>query len=570
MHKNNLLYLFFAAIFGVLLTFGFSPYDNVLCVGISIVGLLYILEKNIINIYYKYISEDLLVTKKSIIKVIILRSFIIGFIYGIFHFSTSLYWISYSLTIDMDMFAWLIPLAIMGIPLVLSPFIGLMTVLVSLIIYKIYYTNEGKKNDTEYIINIKFVNIGYNSLQALFLSLSFATIWLICEYIRSYLILPFPWQLLGYASAYSLAFMQIASVVFVYGLSFIIAFSCCAIYTRNCYVISGTMFLIMCIVIWGNVVLNEESYIEKDVNNSKAINIRVIQGNNKEHAFNDINKKIKGFINNIETSNIKNTDNVDYIIWAESGFPFPLILSNDKDYNEIIYTNNPTITLEALEYLKNNILIYNKRLITGIDIYIKDEKRFFNSIAMFNFNNKNHNRNHNRKHNKDDKDISQIYNKRILVPFGEYIPWRNILGFLPIVATMGDVDFGVGDYRQSNIKLSKDNNIDNNKDIEIYAAPYICYEIAFPYPFAKDNIENADVIINITNDIWFGDSIGPYQHAAMARMRAIEYKKPLIRIANTGISMYIDEKGRVIKKIDLYKNGYFDVKIFKYDKINTK
>ena len=94
---------------------------------------------------------------------------------------------------------------------------------------------------------------------------------------------------------------------------------------------------------------------------------------------------------------------------------------------------------------------------------------------------------------------------------------------------------------------------------EIRLAPFICYEIIFPKPFAKDNAVDADILLNVTNDAWFGKSIGPYQHLAMARMRAVEYGKPVIRAANSGISAYIDKFGRVIQKIELNKDGFFDI-----------
>lgn len=88
-------------------------------------------------------------------------------------------------------------------------------------------------------------------------------------------------------------------------------------------------------------------------------------------------------------------------------------------------------------------------------------------------------------------------------------------------------------------------------------SPLICYEIIFPWKVINQN-NRPDFMINITNDAWFGNSSGPYQHLDMARMRAIENQMPVIRVANTGITAIIDRKGRIAKKIDLNDEGRLD------------
>jgi len=80
--------------------------------------------------------------------------------------------------------------------------------------------------------------------------------------------------------------------------------------------------------------------------------------------------------------------------------------------------------------------------------------------------------------------------------------------------------------------------------------PLICYEIIFPSEMT-DDIYKSDAILNVTNDAWFGDTPGPYQHLQQARVRAVEYGLPLIRSANTGISVVVDAHGRIISGIDL-------------------
>ena len=135
------------------------------------------------------------------------------------------------------------------------------------------------------------------------------------------------------------------------------------------------------------------------------------------------------------------------------------------------------------------------------------------------------------------------------MPFGEYIPFSDFIPFITKI-TNGGIDFSSGD---------------KNKIIKtpyFSFTPLICYEVSFSdslLSIAKD--PNLNLIINLTNDAWFGNSSGPYQHFDMAKMRAIEYGTPLVRAANTGISVAFDALGRVIAKIDLNQEGVVDIDI---------
>ncbi len=135
----------------------------------------------------------------------------------------------------------------------------------------------------------------------------------------------------------------------------------------------------------------------------------------------------------------------------------------------------------------------------------------------------------------------QPYHKIKLVPFSEAIPFE---GKFPILSrvNLGEADF----QRGSEATIF---NVEGN----IKAAPFICYEIIYP-GFVQNRVKKgADLIVAITNDGWFGKSSGPFHHAAMARMRAVENGLPLVRSANSGISMIVDQYGRVLKKTGLYE-----------------
>lgn len=138
----------------------------------------------------------------------------------------------------------------------------------------------------------------------------------------------------------------------------------------------------------------------------------------------------------------------------------------------------------------------------------------------------------------------EYYDKIKLVPFGEFIPFKNILNFLKV--TPGSTDFTSG-LKENNIKLNS-----NNKSIVI--EPSICFESIFQtFSFNKMNL-----FINITNDAWFGRTTGPSQHLAATVFRSVEKGVPLIRSANSGISVIINKEGKILKSQELNSTGYLE------------
>lgn len=134
-----------------------------------------------------------------------------------------------------------------------------------------------------------------------------------------------------------------------------------------------------------------------------------------------------------------------------------------------------------------------------------------------------------------------IYHKQRLVPFGEYVPLENwIRGLLPFF-NLDMSSFLKGDPDQALLKVGKD-------DALYLIAPYICYEIAYP-ELVADMAKQADMLVTVSNDAWFGDSLGPKQHMALAQMRALETGRYLLRATNTGITALVDHKGRILSRL---------------------
>ena len=222
----------------------------------------------------------------------------------------------------------------------------------------------------------------------------------------------------------------------------------------------------------------------------------IIEINQLVNPINSLNKK------NIEEKIKKliNDSKSDYIIFAENNFPY------------LIDKNN----LDTL----NTFIKDNKKVIIGATT-IKDGD-YYNSFFLL------------------EKNKIQTFDKQILVPFGEFLPFRKYLNFMEIIS--GSTDYQKGDAER--IITTSDN---------LKILPIICYEILFEKIFNNINKKEIDILVNITNDSWFGTRSGPYQHFYISRLKALVANKSLLRVSNNGISAIIDNNGKIIKSSKLNK-----------------
>ena len=237
----------------------------------------------------------------------------------------------------------------------------------------------------------------------------------------------------------------------------------------------------------------------------------------------------------------------------EQGIIEELINLSEPDMNtpaifvwpEGVLTSTSVKDIKKYERLINTNFSDNHLLIIGLnDISSVDEIKIYNSLALFNNN----------------LDLIDIYYKNNLVPFGEFLPFKNFLS-----------NFGLKNITNNYYSFSKGNerkviNLNDNK-FNLSFLPLICYEIIYSGRLKKNN--NFDIIINISEDGWFGNSIGPHQHFAHSIFRAIEEGKPILRSANNGISALIDHNGRIVKKLDIGNSGSFSFKNLRYIKEKT-
>ena len=165
-------------------------------------------------------------------------------------------------------------------------------------------------------------------------------------------------------------------------------------------------------------------------------------------------------------------------------------------------------------------------LLTGIPTYDSKQKKYHNSmIALGNI------------------ESERQYNKTRLVPFGEYVPMESVMRGLITFFNLPMSTFSLGADNQAPFTVQGEN-----------ISTAICYEVVYPDLVAR-NSRDSSVLLTVSNDAWFGQSLGPQQHMQMAQMRALENAKPMIRGTNNGISALVDHQGRIYQSIEQYTQG---------------
>ena len=175
----------------------------------------------------------------------------------------------------------------------------------------------------------------------------------------------------------------------------------------------------------------------------------------------------------------------------------------------------------------------NHFILFGINTFDSISERYFNSLIVIN----------------NEFKILYRYDKKKLVPFGEFLPFENFLN-----------KFGLKKITQGHGSFLKGKNQKNMVLDNTNILPLICYEIIFP-ELTQNASDKTNLIINISEDGWFGNSIGPHQHFAKAIFRSIENDSFLIRSANKGISAIINNKGEIIKKLNINEAGNIEMDI---------
>lgn len=352
-------------------------------------------------------------------------------------------------------------------------------------------------------------------------------VWTAFEWVRTYFPIGFPWNLLGYSAYRSLALIQFAEFTGVYGVSALIILFNAVIYAvisrRESPRVQGIGLgvlstLIVAAWIFGTLRIGE---LNREAP-GKSLKFAMVQGNIPQSIKWDPHFLESSFSVYVEQTEEAARQGADLIVWPEAAAAFffqpveqyPAAFAGDASYRQRLLqlaadTSEPILFgAPALATRDGRLGFYNRAYLVSAG----------GAVVAW-------------------------YDKMQLVPFGEYVPLRRVLGYFVnrVVEGFGDMFAG----RNQTIFQLKGARM----------GVLICYESIFPNLSRMAVKRGADILVNITNDAWYGDSSAPYQLLAMAAMRAVETKVPVVRVANTGVSAVIEPSGRITASTPLFKRG---------------
>ncbi len=343
--------------------------------------------------------------------------------------------------------------------------------------------------------------------------LSFPAVWVGLEFIRAYLLTGFPWASLGYSQYRTLPLIQIADITGVYGLSFLIAFANVVIYRvirgvvrkeGAAYPTVSVVLLLLSLVI----TLGYGFHRLRAPERGEALKVALTQGNIPQDVKWDPAFQEQTVAIYEKLSRQACAEGCDLLVWPESAAPF--YFQDDVRYAARIRS--------LVAGLKSCAVI-------GSPAFENDRGtiRYLNSAFLL----------------APDGEVLGRSDKMHLVPFGEYVPLAKLLPFVNKMVA------GIGDFSPAAAIIP----LDTGKG---KIGVLICFEGIFPELSRAYVRAGSRLLVNITNDAWFGRSSAPYQHLSMCVFRAVENRVPLVRSANTGITAIIDSRGHIRRMTPIF------------------
>lgn len=425
-----------------------------------------------------------------------------GWCFGFGYFIAGVYWVGYAFLVDAKTFGWLLPVAVGGLPayLALYPAAGLA------------------------LARVLWVR-GPERILSLAIALT------VTEWLRGHLLSGFPWNTFGYALTEPLALAQAIALLGIWGLTFL-AVAICASPAMLAderadtpYPWRGPILGALILAALGGyggmrLWLNPTAYV-------KDVKLRIMQPNLQQDdkfnysAKNAVMERYLRLSDRATGPQSNGVADVTHLIWPESAFPFFL-------------TREPDAMQQIADLLPQGAVLITGAIRPPNAPTGARTTRAYNSVYVIDH----------------DGSILGIYDKIHLVPFGEYLPFQNLLervGLTQLTKIRGG--FLEGDRRRA-MQVPRAPSM----------LPLICYEVIFPAA-AVPGDQRPGWLVNLTNDAWFGISSGPYQHFQQARTLAIAEGLPLVRAANNGISAVIDPVGRVVRSLPLGAEGMLDAQL---------
>ena len=341
--------------------------------------------------------------------------------------------------------------------------------------------------------------------------------WVAMEILRGHTLFNFAWCLLGYSQQAQLPVIQVARFGAVYAVSFVVASSSSAI----AYAIveprraRGRRALLAAALLVGVVVADGLRQLRTPIPESGRLTVGLVQAAIKQEDKWEADEAWENFAHHVTLTREAAARGARLVIWPESSLPW-------------LYDRNPGVAaqLQALtRELGIDLLFGNDDRDDGV---ADRRRRIWVGAKMLT----------------PDGEVAFRYHKMRLVPFGEYVPIESVLTLggrysARVVEAVGaftpGTEYAIGEVDGRRFGVS------------------ICYEAIFPDLLREFTVRGADLLVNITNDAWYGRTSAPHQHFAMAVFRAVENGKYLVRAANTGISAVVDPRGRVLERTALFE-----------------
>lgn len=423
-----------------------------------------------------------------------------AWLFGVGHYLVGVHWIVEPFLVDAARHGWLIPFALLGLAGGLALFTaatGLFTV----------------------ALCRRFALTGVARV------LAFAVIWVVLEWVRSWVFTGFPWNLVGYVWTGTPAVMQATAVAGIFSLSLmtVIAAAMPAVLSgsasrsgRGAWAAVAIFTLGLPAAVWatGTARLSAAPTYNPDGIEAMVpgVRLRIVQANIPQHQKWQRDLRASHLRRHVAMSRQPAAQSPTHVIWPETAVPF--FLSTDDNARLAVAVAVPS----------------GGALITGAVRHSAGPGNgvFHNAVHAL----------------AGDGQIVASYDKSHLVPFGEYVPLRGVLPIDKLVPGQGDFLPGPGRRTITVPGLPP-------------VSPLVCYEAIFPGAAAPRDARPG-WLLNLTNDAWFGTFAGPQQHFAIAATRAVEEGLPMVRAANTGISAVIDPYGRPIAMLGLGVEGVLD------------
>ena len=425
---------------------------------------------------------------------------VLGWWWGFGYFVAGLWWLGAAFLVEADEFAWALPFGVLGLPAVLAFFPAFGFALARLI----WSQGAGR-------------------------IFAFAFGLTVSEWLRGTLFTGFPWNTLGMALAQNAWLLQGASLVGLYGLTvlaILIAASPATLGTGSTLARRAAAPAVALAGLAGLALFGALRMPPAPAASVAGVKLRIMQPNLPQDAkFRPENRDqiMRHYLTLSDRATSPQSTGVTdatHLIWPESAFPFLL-------------HREPRALAQIAALLPPGTTLVTGAAREGQPLPGEADRRFHNAIHVV----------------ADDGTITDTYDKMHLVPFGEYFPHfldgaLRRVGLRQFVHVPGGFDPG---ERHGGFSV---------QGLPPVAAT-ICYEAIFPGAVVGPG-SRPGLILNVTNDAWFGNTPGPHQHFAQARVRAVEEGLPLVRAANTGISAVVDPYGRVLASLDLGVEGVLD------------